>query len=134
MEFDREVDVGKSQVGEIDGHVAALLCYLLGWIPGVIFFFGETKNPFVRFHALQSLLLAATCLVLAIPVGLIAFVTCGVGSVLGVVPMVFQIIALVKAAQKRYYKIPLIGDLAERWSALPMPPPPPPAPSPPTQG
>jgi uncharacterized membrane protein len=35
-------------------NVAGLLCYLLGWITGLIFFLTD-KRPFVRFHAAQSI-------------------------------------------------------------------------------
>ena len=115
MDMDREADVGRT-IGDIEGHVAALLCYLLGWICGLVVFLAEPKNPFVRFHAMQTMLLAAATVVYAIPVAILSVLTCGIGSALGIVPLVFRIIAAVKAAQRRYYKIPLIGDLAERWS------------------
>jgi len=136
MEFDREVDVGKSQIGNIEGHLVALLCYLLGWIPGLIFFVGESENRFIRFHALQSLLLTlanvAVTAVLSIPIAAVSLLTCGIGSVFYIVPstltLIFRIIALIKAVQKQSYKIPVIGDLAERWSELPaLPSAPPPA-------
>jgi hypothetical protein len=35
-------------------NVAGLLCYVLGWITGLIFFLTD-KRPFVRFHAAQSI-------------------------------------------------------------------------------
>ncbi|MGH9710063.1 MAG: zinc ribbon domain-containing protein, partial [Candidatus Acidiferrales bacterium] len=35
-------------------NVAGLLCYVLGWITGLIFLLID-KRPFVRFHAAQSL-------------------------------------------------------------------------------
>ena len=35
-------------------NVAGLLCYVLGWITGLIFYFVD-KRPFVRFHAAQSI-------------------------------------------------------------------------------
>ena len=35
-------------------NVAGLLCYLLGWVTGLIFYFTD-KRPFVRFHAAQSI-------------------------------------------------------------------------------
>ena len=40
-----------SQMAE---NVAGLLCYVLGWITGLIFYFVD-KRPFVRFHAAQSI-------------------------------------------------------------------------------
>jgi uncharacterized membrane protein len=35
-------------------NVAGLLCYSVGWITGLIFFFVD-KRPFVRWHAAQSI-------------------------------------------------------------------------------
>ncbi len=36
-------------------NVAGLLCYVLGWVTGIIFLILENKNRFVRFHAIQSI-------------------------------------------------------------------------------
>src|SRR5579862_10055086 len=38
----------------LEENVAGLLCYVLGWITGLIFFLID-KRPFVRFHAAQSI-------------------------------------------------------------------------------
>src|ERR1700733_6898110 len=35
-------------------NVAGMLCYLLGWLTGIIFLLID-KRPFVRFHAAQSI-------------------------------------------------------------------------------
>jgi zinc ribbon protein len=40
----------------LDENVAALLSYVLGWLTGLIFFLID-KRPFVRFHAMQSIIL-----------------------------------------------------------------------------
>ena len=37
-------------------RTAGWLCYLFGWVTGLIFFLLERENRFVRFHAMQSLL------------------------------------------------------------------------------
>ena len=34
-------------------NVAGLLCYVLGWITGIVFLLIEPGNKFVRFHAFQ---------------------------------------------------------------------------------
>ena len=38
----------------LDENVAGLLCYVLGWVTGIIFFLID-KRPYVRFHAAQSI-------------------------------------------------------------------------------
>jgi len=41
---------------DLDENMVGLLCYIGGWITGIIFLVLEKENKFVRFHALQSLL------------------------------------------------------------------------------
>ena len=41
-------------------NVAGLLCYLLGWLTGIIFLLID-KRPFVRFHAAQSIVVFGSC-------------------------------------------------------------------------
>ncbi len=37
-------------------NIAGLLCYVLGWITGLVFLLIECKNEFVRLHAMQSVI------------------------------------------------------------------------------
>ena len=37
-------------------NTAGVLCYVLGWVTGIVFLIIEPKNKFVRFHALQSII------------------------------------------------------------------------------
>lgn len=41
----------------LEPNVAALLAYLFGWLGGLIFYLIEKDNKFVRFAAMQSILL-----------------------------------------------------------------------------
>ncbi len=50
-------------------NVAGLLCYVLGWVTGLIFFFID-KRSFVQFHAKQSIVLFGGLSVLRIILGL----------------------------------------------------------------
>ena len=47
-------ETGKTGMG-LEPNVAGLLCYVLGWLTGIIFFVMEKENQFVRFHAMQSI-------------------------------------------------------------------------------
>ena len=40
----------------LDENVAGLLCYVLGWVSGLVFILIEQENNFVRFHAMQSII------------------------------------------------------------------------------
>src|ERR1700674_5467201 len=51
-------------------NVAGLLCYVLGWVTGIIFFLID-KRPFVRFHAAQSMVTFGGLHVLNIVLGII---------------------------------------------------------------
>ena len=45
----------KSSTG-LESNIAGLLSYLVGWITGLIFFLIEQEDEFVRFHAMQSII------------------------------------------------------------------------------
>src|SRR6201994_3354556 len=51
----------------MEENVAGLLCYILGWVTGLIFFLID-KRPFVKFHAAQSIGLSIGLIVVYIVV------------------------------------------------------------------
>src|SRR5271169_4004737 len=51
-------------------NVAAFLCYLVGWVTGIIFFLID-KRPFVRFHAAQSIVVFGGLHVINIVIGIV---------------------------------------------------------------
>ena len=96
-------------------NVAGLLCYIAGWITGLIFFLLEKENRFVRFHAMQSIItfggLSALSMILSfIPIlGVLLAV-----SVIPIVGLILWILLMVKAYQGEMFKLPVIGDIAEK--------------------
>ena len=119
---------GASQYGpstmQMDPKTAAGLSYVLGWITGIIFFLMEKQNRFVRFHAMQSILffggLSVLSIVLQVVTGLnipfISFLTLCVNGLLGIVGLVGWIVLLINGFQGKYFKLPVIGDYAERYA------------------
>ena len=119
---------GASQYGpstmQMDPKTAAGLSYILGWITGIIFFLMEKQNRFVRFHAMQSILffggLSVLSIVLQVVTGLnipfISFLTLCVNGLLGIVGLVGWIVLLINGFQGKYFKLPVIGDYAERYA------------------
>ena len=102
-------------------NVAGLLCYLLGWVTGLIFFLTD-KRPFVRFHATQSIVIFGGLMVIRIVLmmlfvssGLAEF-SMGVGLVwlVSVVGFVLWILLMIKAYQGEKFRIPLAADLADK--------------------
>ena len=129
------VQTAKSSTG-LDENVAALLSYVATWVSGLVFFLIEKESRFVRFHAMQAILLGASGLVIGVVLyvvwffGWIIFASISevlgwlVGLVLGLLLFVFWIafligfvMCLVKAYQKQYFKLPVIGNFAEKFSA-----------------
>ena len=112
----------------MDPKVSAGLGYLIP-IVGLIFFFIEKQNRFVRFHTLQAVLLAVSGFVLFFVLFFVGIALVFVNSNLGglilglgyfVIPILLFVgwlIAIINAFQGKIFKLPLIGDLSERWSS-----------------
>jgi len=108
----------KSSTG-LDSNVGGLLSYVLGWITGLIFFLLEEKDEYVRFHAMQSIIVFGAITVVSIVIGIL-FLVPFLGNVLGgflwVASVVLWIVLMVKAYQGERFKLPIAGDLAEKYS------------------
>ena len=100
-------DLGKCSTG-LEPKVAGLLCYLVGILSGIIFYLIEKENKFVRFHALQSIIVFGALIVLSF-IPLIQIIVPIAGAIL-------WILLMVKAVQGNFFKLPLAGDLAEKHS------------------
>jgi uncharacterized membrane protein len=105
-------------------RTAGWLSYLLGWVTGLIFFLLEKENRFVRFHATQSILFFGGISILEAIISFFEMLSnytfihvYGVGlfsSVLGLVSFIFWIVLMVRASKGMYYKLPVIGDFADK--------------------
>jgi len=105
---------GKTSTG-IQENMAGLLCYLGWWVTGIIFLILEKQNKFVRFHATQSLILFGLIFIIAIifsPIPIIGFI----GTIFWVIGVILWIVLMVMAYQGKTYKLPWIGNLAEKYS------------------
>ena len=102
--------------GGLEENVAGALCYVLGWVTGLIFYLIETENQFVRFHAVQSMIVFGFLNAVAVIFGWI-FWGYIFNSVIGVLAFILWIILIIKAYQGVKYKLPIAGDMAEKWSA-----------------
>ncbi|MDD5595746.1 MAG: DUF4870 domain-containing protein [Candidatus Omnitrophica bacterium] len=106
---------GKTSTG-MQANVAALLSYLLAFITGIIFFIIEKENKFVRFHALQSIIAFGGLFVLHIILGFIPIIGWVLLPIVAIVELILWILLMVKAYQGEYFKLPFIGDIAEKNS------------------
>ena len=107
-------DSGKCSCG-MEPNVAGLLCYLVGWISGLIFFLIEKENKFVRFHALQSLIVFGGLNVLAVILSFIP-VLVFLAIPLGLFGLVLWVFLMFKAYKGLRYKLPFIGDIADDYA------------------
>jgi len=118
-------DLGKTSTG-MQANVAAMVSYILGWLTGLVFVLTEKDNKFVRFHAMQSIIVfgAFTALSIALSIVFQMFAMLGLNfvflvltlasSLISLASLVLWIILMVKAYQGEYFKLPVAGDLAER--------------------
>lgn len=109
--------MNKTVVGGLQENVAGLLCYVLGWVSGLIFYLLEPKNRFVRFHAVQSMIVFGFLNIIGVVFGWMHYIGVAISSLVGLVGFVLWIVLMVKAYQGEMYKLPVTGDLAEKWSA-----------------
>jgi uncharacterized membrane protein len=106
-------------------NVAGLLCYVLGWVTGLIFFLTD-KRPFVRFHAAQSIVVFGALMIIRIIIGML-FVTSGVAGIgaglslgimlsglVSIVGLILWIFLMVKAYQGERFRVPIAADFADQ--------------------
>lgn len=113
-------------------NVAGCLCYLFGWITGLIFLLIDPykNDKFVRFHAFQSIFLSVGILAIWFAMFFISmilgFITRGLSIFLmGPLMMVIWlgfivtvIITMIKAYGNQQFKLPIIGELAAKQAGV----------------
>ena len=104
----------KTSVG-LEENVAGLLCYVLGWISGIVFILIEQENKFVRFHAIQSIIVFGAITVVGAVLGWIPFIGAFFAWIISVLGFILWIVLMVKAYQGTRYKLVWSGNLAEKW-------------------
>ena len=109
-------------------NVAGFLCYLLGWITGLIFFLID-KRPFVRFHAAQSMVVFGGLHIINIALGIFfgagmmfrgGFGAFGMGAALygliSLVGLILWILLMVKAYQHEKFEVPIAAGIAKSFA------------------
>ena len=105
--------MAKTSTG-LEENVAGLLCYVLGWISGIVFLLLEKENKFVRFHAIQSICVFGVLTIASIILGLIPVIGAVLTWLLSILGLILWILLMVKAFQGTLYKLPWAGDFAEK--------------------
>jgi uncharacterized membrane protein len=110
-----EKDLGKCSTG-MQPNLAALLSYVLGFVTGLIFYFVEKDNKYVRFHAMQSIIVFLALFVAQIILGMIPVLGWVLSFFIWLGGFILWIILMIKAYQGEYFKLPIAGDIAEKNS------------------
>jgi uncharacterized membrane protein len=114
----------KTSMG-MEENVASMLCYIAGFITGLIFYFSEKENKTVRFHALQSIGLTIFIVAVLIVITIFNAIFFAISwTILGIWVIISTIIWLgiaalwiflmVRAYMGAKVKLPLIGDICEK--------------------
>jgi uncharacterized membrane protein len=118
------------QSAGMEENLASALCYVFGWLTGVIFLVLDpyNKNRTIRFHAFQSIFLSVALIPIYIVVGIFSLILTHIPvlgplvailmySVLGLGFFCLWLFLMYKAYNKEKFVIPLIGPLAEKQVA-----------------
>ena len=109
--------MAKTSMG-LEENIAGLLCYVLGWITGIVFLVLEKENKFVRFHAMQSIATFLPLSVIAWVIGWIfvwiPFIGWANSTLIWILALILWLILMFKAYQGEMYKLPIVGDFAEK--------------------
>lgn len=120
--------------------IKLLIAYLFGILGGTIIYFTEKRDRFIRFHAMQSILLSIIPFALKIirkiitsilgytiwqfspsliswPLRMIMGIVSSVSGIASLVWLILTIICLMHAFKGEMYKLPIIGDQAERLTS-----------------
>jgi uncharacterized membrane protein len=108
-------------------NVAAALCYLAGWITGVLFLVLDpyNKNKTIRFHAFQSIFMCVAWIALWIVVSILSAVLLFIPiighlfllllyAVAGPGIFIVWLVLMYKAYNNEKWVLPIIGPLAEK--------------------
>jgi uncharacterized membrane protein len=115
------VAAAPAATGGMTDNVAGMLAYVT-FIPAIVFLVVEpyNKSRFVRFHSFQCLFLCAASFVAHIAlmfVSVIPFLvllTAPLHLLISLATIVLFVVLALKANQGQMYKLPVIGDMAEK--------------------
>ncbi len=98
----------KSSTG-LDENVAGLLCYLFGFITGIVFLVVEKESRFVKFKAKQSTITFLGLFVIILIFGWIPVI----GTLIFIFSLILWLVLMIKALQGKRYALPIVGKMAE---------------------
>jgi uncharacterized membrane protein len=121
--FNVDEDISKKSSTGMDPKVANLIAYLFSFIGGLIIWLMEKENRFVKWNALQALILGiieVLCIVVvSVILGMIPFIGLfffsWFGALLAGVAWILAIICIVMGFQGKTFRIPGICKLVDKY-------------------
>jgi len=111
--MDTTPNTEKSSTG-LEANLAGALTYVLGPITGILFLVLEKESKFVRFHAMQSTITFVVLFVISLVLGMIPILGWLLLLPLQLAILVLWLFLMFKAFKGEKFKLPAIGDMAER--------------------
>jgi uncharacterized membrane protein len=118
-------DNGKSAIG-LDANLAAAIGYPIT-ILAIICLIMDKENKFVKFHAIQSIIYFVGMFVVFVSLGILLAILTMISTVFAAFALIYPLLGLaflaglIFAAVKAYggdqFKLPVIGDMAEKFAA-----------------
>lgn len=98
----------------LDQNIAGLLCYIAGFVTGIVFLVIEKENRFVRYHAMQSIIVFVGLLILDIICTIIPIIGWILLPFVSILSVVLWVLLMFKAYSGSWVKIPIAGEMAEK--------------------
>jgi len=103
----------KKSIFDLDENVAALLSYVLIFFSGIVVLIMEKENRFVRFHALQSILLFLPLFIIRWVLSALPLIGGLLGGLLTIIMVVSALFLMYNAYLGKTFKVPVIGDVVD---------------------
>lgn len=105
----------------LDPKVAILLCWIFSPLASIIFIATEKSDRRIKFHAWESLFWGIAMIAISVVIlPILSVITLGFGVCLYLItPLMFvvNIVAIVKAYNGEDWKLPVIGDMADKQAS-----------------
>lgn len=102
----------KSSTG-LEENIAGLLCYLGTFITGIIFTILEKDSRFVKFHAMQSIVVFVSLWIAGLVLDFVPFIGWLLSMLVSFLGFVLWIVLMVKAYNHERIRIPIASDIAD---------------------
>lgn len=97
----------------LDKNTAAALSYVIFFVSGLIIYFVD-KDPYVRFHAMQSVVVFGSLIFLNLVFGAIGYMFGAVASLLTILIFILWLTMIYKAWQGDEWEVPFLGKYARK--------------------